>query len=146
MGFAITAAGEHGNAHFPNRVYAFSKNKTEWRWIEDGGEQRWESRMSRSWNPREEHWICFVSCATIGQGRGVHDLASMVPVFPKPCFMASFGVGQRNLDHLRHLLFILGNGLRTPVPRDFYFKQFLPSSLPIHNFLLLFCYSTPPEL
>lgn len=38
MGFAITAAGEQKNAHFPNRAYAFSKNRTEGGHIEDSGE------------------------------------------------------------------------------------------------------------
>ena len=126
MGFTITAAGEHGNAHFPNRAYAFLKNKTEWGWIEYGGEQRWESRISRSWNPREEHQICFVSRANRARKRGSWS-CSHRPSFSKT-FMAFFGVGQRNLDHLRHLLFRLGNGLRTPKARDFYFKQFLPAA------------------
>ena len=70
----------------------------------------------------------FASCLVpIGQEREAHDLAPLVPVFLKT-FMASFGVGQRNLDHLRHLLFRLGNSLRTPMARDFYLKQFLPAA------------------
>ena len=80
MGFTITAAGEHGNAHFPSRAYAFLKNKTEWGWIEDGGERRWESRISRSWNPREEHRICFVSRANRARKRGSWSCS------PRPSF------------------------------------------------------------
>ena len=74
--------------------------------------------------------------------REARDQAPIIPVFPKPYFVASFRVGQRNLGHLCHLLSRFWNDMRMSMPWNFCFKQFLPSPFPIRDFLSLFFFHT----